>query len=192
METEYEATFLNINKDEVRKKLKEVGATLTKPEFLQKRVPFHLPKEKHSLGKFVRVRDEGDKITFSLKIFEGENKIEDQKEICVEINDFEGMVKILELIGCQRKSYQESKREIWVLDDVEIMIDEWPFLEPFVEVEGKSEEAVKKVSKKIGFDYSQALFCSTDKIYEKKYGMPVEKVNSIPKIVFDMENPFLS
>ena len=74
---------------------------------------------------------------------------------------------------------------------MEIMIDEWPFLEPLVEVEGKSEEEVKKVSKKIGFDYSKALFCPAGKLYQMKYNIPDDKINTAPKIVFDMQNPFI-
>jgi len=192
MEIEYEATFPNINKDEIRKRLEKAGAILIRPEYLQKRVPFHLPKEKRSKGKFIRVRDEGDKITLSLKVFDGEEKIEDQKEICLVVNNFNDAVNLLEQIGCERKSYQESKRELWKLDGVEIMIDEWPFLEPFVEIEGKSEEEVRKVSEKIGFDYSEALFCAATKLYQEKYSITTDEVNMrTPKIVFDMENPFI-
>ena len=114
-----------------------------------------------------------------------------QKEICLEVNSFDEAVKLLELIGCEKKSYQETKRELWKLDDVEITIDEWPFLEPFVEVEGKSEEEVKKVSEKIGFDYDSALFCAVGKIYKMKYGIHPDEINTVDKIVFDMRNPFL-
>lgn len=189
MKIEYEATFININKDEIREKLKKVGAELVRPEYLQKRIPFDLPKEKRSKGKWLRIRDEGNKITLSLKEVDGD-KIESQKEICLEINNFDDAVSILKLIGCEPKSYQENKREFWKLDDVEVTIDTWPFLEPLVEVEGKSEEEVKKVSEKIGFDYSKALFCSTTTIYKMKYGISDDEVNNIKKIVFDMENPF--
>ena len=45
MDTEYEAKFVKINKDDVRKKLKKLGAKLVRPEFFQKRVAFHLPKK---------------------------------------------------------------------------------------------------------------------------------------------------
>ena len=38
MQTEYEATFININKDEIREKLKSVGAVLVKPEVLMKQL----------------------------------------------------------------------------------------------------------------------------------------------------------
>ncbi|MEI6850246.1 MAG: hypothetical protein WCK29_04370, partial [archaeon] len=76
-------------------------------------------------------------------------------------------------------------------DNVEIMIDTWPFLEPLVEVEGRNEEDVKNVSEKLGFDYSKALFCSTTAIYQMKYGLTADEVNTTPKIVFDIENPFI-
>ncbi|HAE36757.1 TPA: hypothetical protein DCX66_03685 [Candidatus Nomurabacteria bacterium] len=190
METEYEATYINIDKDEIRERLKNSGAVLERSEFLQKRIPFDLSYEKQALHTFARVRDEGDKITMSIKSINGD-KIHNQNELCLTVDNFDHAVKFLELLGCNPKSYQESKRELWRLDGVEITIDTWPFLEPFVEVEGRSEEEVKKVSKKIGFDYSEALFCGTDKIYEMKYGISCVKVNNIPKIIFDMENPFI-
>ena len=190
MQIEYEATFTNVNKDAVRKKLKTVGAKLIKKEFLQKRIPFHLPKEKRAKNKFVRVRNEGDKITLTYKHFNGK-KIENQKEINLRIDNFENAVEILKLIGCEPKQYQETKREIWELKNVEIMIDEWPFLEPLVEIEGKSETEVKKVSKKLGFDYSKALFCSAGELYETKYGFWPDDIKSLKKLVFNMKNPFL-
>ena len=189
MDIEYEATFPNINKDETRAKLKKAGALLIRPEYLQKRIPFHLPKEKRSDDAWLRVRDEGDKTTLSLKVVDGE-KIENQKEICLEVNNFEDAVKLLESIGCEPKSYQETKRELWKLDDVEITIDEWPFLEPFVEVEGKTEKEVKEVSEKIGFNFMDALFCEVTKLYKLKYGADAPDIRLVKKLVFDMENPF--
>jgi len=61
-----------------------------------------------------------------------------------------------------------------------------------VEVEGKSEKEVKAISEKIGFDYSKALFCATTLIYSMKYKIPCEVIdNEIPKIIFNMKNPFL-
>ena len=192
MDIEYEATFVNIDKSKIRKKLKRVGAKLIKPEFLQKRVVFNPPKNlnKHT---WLRVRDESDKITMSFKMVDGD-KIENQKEINLVIDDFKKGIDFLEAIGCHRKSYQETRREIWKLDDVEICIDEWPFLEPFIEIEGKSKDEVRAVSKKLSFDYSKAWFCATGLIYSysKKYNIPVEVIdNEISKITFDMENPFL-
>ena len=190
MYIEYEATFLDVNKENTRKVLKGSGAKLIKPEFLQKRVVFNLPNKPDGY-RWLRVRDEGDKITMSFKMVDG-NKIKNQKEVNLVINDFKKGVEFLEVIGCQRKSYQETKREIWELDSVEICIDEWPFLEPFVEIEGKSEKEVKTVSEKLGFNYSKAWFCAVGLIYSKKYNISVEVIdNEIPEIIFDTDNPFL-
>lgn len=192
MKIEFEATFPNIDKNEIREKLKKAGAKLIRSEFFQKRVAFNLPKNHEIKGGWLRVGDEGNKITLSLKIVNG-NKIEDQKEICLEVNDFKEAELLLTTIGCKRKAYQESKRELWNLDGVEITIDEWPFLEPYIEIEGKSEKDVCNTSKKIGFDYKDALFCSVDTLYSKKYGIPEDIINNhTPEILFNGKNPFVN
>ena len=190
MKIEFEATFTNVDKNEVRDRLKKAGAILEKPEFLQKRVTFNFPIGYERTDGWLRVRDEGDKITMIIKIIDGE-KIENQKEIGLNVDDFSEAVEFLETIGCRKKSYQETKRELWILDDVEITIDHWPFLDPLVEVEGKSEEAVKNVSEKLGFDYAQAFFGCVSPLYAKKYNVAEEFVNNhVAEITFEGNNPF--
>jgi len=158
-----------------------------------KRYTFNLPKGHEHKDKFVRVRDEGDKITLTFKIVPvGGAAIDEQKEICFKIDDFDKAVDFLKTIGCQEKAYQETRRELWQIGQTEICIDQWPFLEPLVEVEGQSEAIVKEVSEKLGFDYSKALFCAVGAIYAQKYGVDENFINNhIPKINFEMENPFL-
>lgn len=190
MQIEYEATFTNINKDEIRKRLMDARAKLVQAEFIMKRTTFNFPKGQNIKGGWLRVRDEGNKITLTLKVVDG-NKIEDQKEILLKIDDYSQAELLLDSIGCKKKSYQESKREVWNLDGVEIDIDEWPYLEPFLEIEGESEEEVKRISEKLGFDYSSALFCCVSTLYSKKYGVTEEFTNTrIPKITFEDINPF--
>lgn len=191
MYTEFEATFTNVKKDDVRNKFRKAGARLIKKEFLQKRIVFNLPKVHEINGGWLRVRDEGDKITMSIKIVDG-NKIENQKETQLVIDSFDNAVSLLESIGCENKAYQETKRELWELDGVEITIDEWPFLEPFVEIEGISKKEVKSVANKLGFNYSTEVFEAVDELYSKKYGITKGRINNhTPKILFGMENPFL-
>lgn len=191
MQIEYEATFSNIDKDKIRGKLKSAGAKLVRPEFLQKRCAFNFPEGHEIIGGWIRVRDEADKITLTLKIVDGD-EIENQKEITLQVDDFKQAELFLQSIGCKKKSYQETKRELWELDDVEIAIDEWPFLEPLVEVEGKSEEAVKRVSKKLGVNYDKALFCCITKLYNDKYNISEDIINNkTPEITFEGRNPFV-
>ena len=191
MEIEYEATFTNIDKDSIRNTLKSIGATLEREEYLQRRTVFNLPINNEIKGGWMRIRDEGNKITMSLKVVDGEN-IEDQKEACVEVSDYGEAEVILTTLGCNRKAYQETKRELWLLDEVEVTIDTWPFLEPFIEVEGATEELVKSVSEKLGMKWSNAKFCAVDVLYAEKYDIPTHKINNeTPEIVFEMENTFL-
>lgn len=191
MNTEYEAKFPNINKDQIRAKLKQVGAKLVRAEFRQKRVIFSPPNYKQ--GEWLRVRDEGDKITMSYKYvpWGDKNKIEDQKEVCLRVDNFDEALEFLKNIGCKKKSYQETKREIWKLGDAEITLDTWPYLEPLLEIEASSEKMVKAVSKKLGFDYKKAKFCAIDQIYHEKYGTPLDQINNhTARITFDDPNPF--
>jgi len=192
MDIEWEAKFSNINKDKLRKRLRALGAKLANREFLQRRATFLLPKGHEVEGAWVRVRAEADKVTMTFKVVSGA-KISDQKETTLTVNEFERARLFLQNIGCAEKSYQENKRELWILDDIEVTLDEWPFLEPFVELEGKSENEVKRASEKLGFDWDKAIFGSTHLLTSKKYGIPEDILNNkIPKIVFDMENPYLA
>jgi len=175
MNTEFEAKFLNIDKEAVRTKLKGAGATLVRPEFFQKRVNFELPKERRSNDTWLRVRDEGDKITLALKTIEG-SSITDQKEIQLTISDFNSAISLLELIGCEKKAPQESKRELWKIGDTEITIDTWPALETFVEIESKSEDEVKRIANLLGFDYTKAIFSAVGRLYKMKYGKALDDI----------------
>jgi len=183
MNIEYEATFTQINKDEMRKKLKQAGAKLIQPEFLMKRNVYQPPIEIKE--GWLRVRDEGDKITMCLKQMTG-TTITDQKEIEFEINDFKAASKLLESIGCFNKSYQETKRELWQLDGVDISIDTWPGLKPILEIEGQSEKEVKAIAEKLNFNWSKAIFFSADEVYERELGIPRDVINNkTPLITFD-------
>lgn len=192
MNVEFEATFKNISKDEFRDKLRDLGAEMVKEEFLQKRSTFNVPRGCKINESWLRVRDEVDKITLTFKSGGKQSAIEDQKEIELKVDNYEEAKKFLEVLGCRKKSYQETKREIWKLDEVEVMIDEWPFLEPFAEIEGKNEEEVKKASEKLGFDYNDAVFGPVSILYSEKYGVTEKFVNNeVKEILFNGDNPFI-
>ena len=194
MITEYEATFPNIEKTDARDRLSKVGAKLIRSEFLQKRVVLDLPKERSAKGSFLRVRNEGDKTTLTLKKV-GTGGIADQKEIMVTVDNFEATILLLETIGCPPLSHEESRRELWEFDGADVTIDEWPFLGSLVEVEGKSEEHVRTVSEKLSFDWNSAKFCAIGTLYVEKYGKgPIDlakEIGTMTKLVFEGVNPFI-
>lgn len=183
MHIEFEATFTGVDKDAMRERLRTAGATRAREEFLMRRTVFNPPIA--IPGGWMRVRDEGDRITMSLKVVDGDN-IEDQKEVQIVVDDFDQAVAMLEAIGARRKAYQETKRELWVLDGAEVTIDSWPGLRPFVEVEATDEAMVRVVADKLGFDWGDAKFCEVSRVYEEELGIPPDVMkNKMPIITFE-------
>lgn len=190
MEIEFEAKFFPLDKATTQSLLQSHGAILVRKEYLQKRVTFDPPPGQSNKGRWLRVRDEGDKVTLSFKQKAGIG-IESVRELSVTVDDFQKTMLMLEEIGCIRKSYQETKRELWKLEDVEVTIDEWPWLEPFIEIEGRNEAEVKKVASLLGLDYSKAIFGAVDQLYVNKYGIDKQEFNgNTPMITFATPNPF--
>lgn len=154
MQREIEVKYLNVDVDDVRKKLSEAGAKMINPMRLMRRTIIKTP-EMIKRNAFARVRDEGDKITMTLKQINQNKKDYDEVEIVV--SDFEKAIEILTACGIPQVSYQESKREEWMLDNVQICIDEWPWANPYIEIEGETENQIKNISKRLGFNLSEAV-----------------------------------
>ena len=184
METELEAKFLDIDPDSLRKSLKESGAKLAHPERLMKRKAFDFPDERlEKEGGWIRVRDEGDKITLSYKRLV-DRTLHGTKEITVEVSDFEKTCNILIAAGLQADAYQETRREKWELEGSEITIDTWPWIPAFVEIEAGSEDKLKEVVKKIGLDWKNAMHGSVETAYQKYFDVTEEEVDNWESITF--------
>ena len=185
MNNEIEAQFLDINKDEIRKKLRKAGANLEKPEVLMRRVVFDTGP--HS---FARVRDEGDKIVMTFKNVADDHSILGTKEVNIIVNDYDDAILFLRGCGLEIKARQETRREIWTLGEVEICIDTWPWIPTFIEIEGPTEDSVWSTAEKLGLDRKIAKFGSVDTTYQHYYGVEPDIINlHTPKILFDMTPP---
>jgi len=184
MQTEIEAKFPDIDADALRMTLKKVGATLIHPEVLMKRKTFDRPnKVIDKIFDWVRVRDEGDKITLSYKRLD-DRTLHGTKEISVIVDDFDKSCELITSIGLIMKSYQETKREKWIYQDVEITIDTWPWVPTFVELEGASEEAVRNVASGLNMDWNQVLHGSVEPVYQMHYDFTDEEIDSWKSITF--------
>lgn len=170
MKTEIEVKFADIDIDTLRDSLKTAGAECEQPMRLMKRA---LVEEPHHEAEhaFVRIRDEGDKITLTFKRRADKEaaNIDSVKEIEVEVSDFDKTVELFSEAGWKYKTFQESRRETWKLDDVEVVIDEWPWLKPYIEIEGESEDAIKAVAAKLGLDWANVIFGHIDALYARQY-----------------------
>jgi adenylate cyclase, class 2 len=170
MKPEIEVKFININIDAMRQTLTAAGAQLEQPMRPMRRVLIEQPEHaaEHS---FIRIRDQGDKTTLCFKRRSTANglTIDDTQEIEVEVEDFDTTVELLKQAGWPPKTYQENRRETWNLHDVEIVIDEWPWIPPQIEIEGPDEAAVKDTAETLGLVWTEAHFGHIDHIYQEYY-----------------------
>ncbi len=186
--TEFEAKFYPVNKDEYREKLKSIGAVLKNPERKMIRIIADnhennvLPK-----NSYIRIRDEGDLIRLSFKTTaDTDGKLTDQKEIDVDVSDFEKTKAILEATGLKFHQRQETLREEWKYKNSEITIDTWPGLPTYSEIEAETEEEVRQIAGELGFDWDKKIITAAPEIYAKVYGLEIEDVlKMVNDIIFE-------
>ncbi len=184
MQTEIEAKFLDINPSELRSKLREVGAIQEYPERLMKRKTFDDHDGKlRKIGGWVRLRDEGDKITLSYKQL-NDRTLHGTKEITVTVDNFDVVSSLLRIINFKQKAYQETKREKWLLNGSEITIDTWPWIPTFVEIESPNEQTIKDIAVKLGYDWKDALHGSVETAYQKYYDVTEDEIDGWETITF--------
>ena len=191
MQTEVEAKFPDVDRDSLRKKLKLLGAVLEYPEILMRRKVFDYEDRRlEKIGGWVRVRNESNKITLSYKQL-NDRTLHGTKEVEVTVDNFDKTCELLLAIGLKLRSYQETKREKWKLNGVEITIDTWPWVPTFVEVEAADEESVKKVVEILGFNWDQAMHGSVESIYQMHYDFSDEEIDHWESITFVPEPEWL-
>jgi len=189
MNTEIEVKFLDVNHDEIREKLRAIGAICEKPMRLMRRVTFDSAEMKARNG-WIRVRDEGDKITLTYKQTDSYD-IDGTQELETTVGDFDIAVGILEQGGIAKGSFQESKRESWRLGEVQIELDEWPWLKPYIEIEAPGESSIHDIVAKLGLDMADALSGDVMVAYRAEYphlGVH-DTVGNLAEVKFDAPLP---
>lgn len=184
MKTEIEVKFIDIDIDVIRQRLQDVGAECEQPMRLMRRALIETDAMTQE-NAFLRLRDEGHRTTLTYKMFK-ENSLTGAREHEVTVSDYDTMHKILLACGFEFQTTQESKRETWRLGEVEIVIDQWPWMKPYIEIEAETESAVRETAVLLGFDWEDAVFGSADVVYHIEYpNMSVRGVVDIPSVRFD-------
>ena len=177
MNAEIEVKFSDINLEEMRIRLAGLSAVCEHPQRLMKRVVIHT-EAMSTKDAFIRIRDEGYRTTMTYKQFDGDT-VDGAKEYETIVGNFDEAINILKAGGLEYDVYQESKRENWRLGDVEIMLDEWPWLNPYIEIEGPTEEKIKVIAESLGFDWSFSIFGGVANVYRHQYPHIRENGNDI-------------
>lgn len=175
MKTEYEVRFLEIDKEEVLKKLHKLGAKEV-GNWLQIRKTYDLITP--TPNSWVRLRTNGKKTTLTVKEI-GSAKVDGTKEAEIVVDNFAETDLILSKIGLKARNYQENRRQQFVYNGVEIDIDTWPLIPTFLEIEGENEEVIKDTCKALGLDYSKATSMDVTDIHNKIYSIDLLSIKTL-------------
>lgn len=170
MKTEIEVKFLSVDIDTIRARLVAIGAICEHPMRLMRRALIEEPHHKAD-NSFLRIRDEGDKATMTFKRRANPDAptIDGVKEIEVVVSSFDDTLGLLREAGWDYVTFQESRRETWRLDNTEIAIDEWPWIDPYIEIEGTDEAAVQVAARKLDLEWKEAEYGHIDYVYGRRY-----------------------
>jgi adenylate cyclase class 2 len=191
MNQEIEVKFYPVKRKIITKSLSAAGAVCTKKRTLMRRAIFGGEDNPNINATYIRVRDEGDEITLSAKInAKADGAITDQKELQIVVPDFQAMVTFLKVAGLRQSNYQETYRTVWLLDDCEVMLDEWPMLEPYIEIEGPSIASLQIVAQKLDMNWDDQKIVSTDELVAMKLNITKKEALALMKnVVFDEAQP---
>lgn len=169
---EFEVKFLNIDPDEIRKKLRNLGAKEVFERLFRRKIYDYPDWRLNGAGAWLRIRDEGDKVTMTYKrrlgfVLDKTGKINDEgmEEVEVEVSDFENTCLIFEKIGFVCKRYVENRRERWAIGDVTFDLDTYPLIPTYLEIETSSWNKIDEAIKLVGLDPKEKKIFSGKQVY---------------------------
>lgn len=146
---EIELKVLNINKNQVLGTLRGLKAKREMQPTLITELAFRRNSKQPFL---LRLRKKGDvsELTYKKKIHSKKSRFKIEEEIETEVGDFNETKKILEQIGFKVFRHRQKIREEFECRGVEVEIDTYPGVKPYMELEG-SPKNITRLLKKLGY-----------------------------------------
>ena len=170
---EIECRFLEIDVEALKKRLAEVGAKDEGELLLDEAIIYDPELKWRDEERFLRIRKSGDKSTTLTYKEHSTHTVDGTYELELNIDYFEKAKLLFEKIGLPFFRHNQKRRHKFKLDGVTIDIDTWPMIPTYVELEGESEEALKKVAEMLDLDWKDADFHNARWMIENKYNIPV-------------------
>jgi len=175
--TEFEYQYYGFNKSEIITNLIKIGAK-RKDAFLFRVMCFNPNSDKRDA--YLRVRDEGHRITKTFKYKEVDGIFDIEDEII--IDDFDKGCQALFDKGYEKSHYYEKIREIWIHPDAEIVFDQMAGQDEIMEIESHTLEQLNETAIKLGVE---PKLLPVRHQYEYHYGIVLKNVDITFKTAFD-------
>lgn len=171
---EIEVKFLDIDSEKIQTKLLGIGAKKVGEYFYRRRVFDYPDWRLDKQGAWLRLRDEGDRITLSFKqrlgitAHDGSTSDSGMEEVEITVNDFDKSALLLLKLGFIEKHYAENKRIRFIKSGVEFDIDTFPELAPYLEIEAPSWPKIDDAIGWLELNPSDRKIFSTNQVYALK------------------------
>ena len=149
VEQELEVKFYINNLGKLEQMLRSIGAALFQPRIFELNFRFDNPAgDLAHTGKVLRLRQDAH----ASLTFKGPNQphqaVSVRQEIEFTVSDFSAARHFLEALGYQVAIIYEKYRTTYLLDKVEIVLDEMPFGN-FIEIEGPDPQTIEAFSQNL-------------------------------------------
>jgi len=150
---EQEVKFYLSNIAALERKLVELGAMMEQPRTHEVNLRFDTPDRRLTDHfQVLRLRQDARvRMTFK-NPSDPESEVSAREELEVEVSDLDTAQSILESLGFEVMVIYEKYRAAYLLDGVEISLDEMPFGN-FCEIEGPDAESIQRTSAKLGLNW---------------------------------------
>ncbi len=152
---EIEVKILEIDKKEVEKKLKSLGAKKIFDGILQAHFYDFPNKSIHKAQNLFRLRKENNKVFLTYKEFITKNKVKIFEEHEVEVSNFITTHNMLLALGLNKKRETKKHRRSYILNGAHIEIETYQEknsnIPPFLEIEAHNLKAIYSIAKKMGY-----------------------------------------
>jgi adenylate cyclase class 2 len=156
---EIELKILEIDKEEVEKRLDEIGASkVFESGILSELYRF---ENKDIIGDEgllrLRIRDDKSFVTRKMASEQSDSDLKIKKEIEFDVDDPEEVRNFFKSIGLTKTLENHKKRVKWVKDDVEVVLDKHEGIPWFLEIEAGSKEEIKEMVEDLGYNMDQTV-----------------------------------
>lgn len=126
-------------------------------------------------NKWIRLRETNNLSTLTTKHILKRKLLSDNQEVLeteIDVTSIEEANEFLEQLGFVYRNYQEKRRITYSVNGVEVDIDFWPLIPPYIEIEDKDSKKIEDIINLLDLANYEIVSCNTEQVY-KKYGMNI-------------------
>ena len=156
MAQEIEVKFPLRDRNELVRKLHEIGAQRLYPETFEDNIVLDRRGDLKTKGSLLRVRKFGK---YSIATYKGpmsiDGGVKSREELQTGVESFELAIQLFDALGFKPVFRYQKFREVWRLREVEVVLDRTPIGDYF-EIEGPM-ETIRSIAAELGMNMDQAI-----------------------------------